>query len=117
MKNIFSGGHFMQFNHSKLKAARSLKGYSIEEMARRVGMDMHAYWRIESGKTQLKVHHLLKIASVLEQSITYFVEENEPISDVINCATELRVLLDRLDEDLKLRYSVLMQSLEDVCSK
>ncbi|OMC86850.1 hypothetical protein BK128_09270 [Viridibacillus sp. FSL H7-0596] len=106
----------MQFNYYKLKAARNLKGYSIEEMARRIGIDVHAYWRIESDKTQLKVHHLLKIATVLEQPISYFVEENEPITDVVNRVTELRVLLERLDDEGKIQYSGLLQSLEVVCS-
>lgn len=105
----------MQFNHYKLKAARYLKGYSVEEMARRVGIDVYAYWRIESGKTQLKVQHFLKIAMVLEQPLTYFVEENELATDVAVRITELHVLLDRLDDEAKVQYSALIQSLESVC--
>jgi len=105
----------MQFNNYKLKAARCLKGYSVEEMARRTGIDVHAYWRIESGKTHLKVHHLLKIATVLEQPLTYFVEENEMTTDVKDRVMELLILFDRLDDEEKAQYSALIQSLESVC--
>lgn len=104
----------MQFNHYKLKAARCLKGYSVEEMARRTGIDSYAYWRIESGKTQLKVQYFLKIAMVLGQPLTYFVEENELAKDVEERVTELRVLLNRLDDEAKVQYSSLIQSLESV---
>lgn len=105
----------MQFNHYKLKSARCLKGYSVEEMARRTGIDTHAYWRIESGKTQLKVKNFLKIAMVLEQPLTYFVEENTLPTDVLDRVSELRVLLNRLDEDGKSQYSSLLQSLDSFC--
>ncbi|WP_438297879.1 helix-turn-helix domain-containing protein [Sporosarcina sp. FA15] len=105
----------MQMNHYKLKAARCLKGYSVEEMARRTGIDLHAYWRIESGKTQLKVQHFLKMATILEQPLSYFVEENILSTDVANRVTELRVLLGRLDEQGKELYSTLIQSLDAVC--
>lgn len=105
----------MQFNHYKLKAARCLKGYSVEEMARRTGIDTHAYWRMESGKTQLKVRHFLKVASILDQPLTYFIEENEVITDVTDRVTELRILLERLDSEGKEQYSALIQSLEAVC--
>lgn len=104
----------MQFNHYKLKAARCLKGYSLEEMARRTGIDTHAYWRMESGKTQLKVQYFLKIATVLEQPLTYFIEENELITDVANLVTELRILLDRLDSEGKEQYLALMKTLDAV---
>lgn len=104
----------MKFNHNKLKAARCLKGYSSEEMARFIGIDTHAYWRIESGKTQLKVNHYLRIAMILEQPLTYFVEENEPSTDVADRVIELRVLLDRLGNDGKKHYSSLIQTLEAV---
>ncbi|MED4400224.1 helix-turn-helix domain-containing protein [Metabacillus fastidiosus] len=105
----------MQFNHYKLKAARCLKGYSVEEMARRTGIDVHAYWRIESGKTQLRVKNFLKIAMILEQPLSYFVEENALSTDVADRVTELRVLLNRLDEDGKSQYLSLLQSLDSFC--
>lgn len=107
----------MQFNHYKLKAARCLKGYSVEEIARRTGIDVYAYWRIESGKTQLKVQHFLKIARALDEPITYFVEENELITDVMDRIIDLHVLLDRLDDDGKDDYSTLIQALEAVSAK
>lgn len=107
----------MQMNHYKLKAARCLKGYSVEEMARRIGIDLHAYWRIESGKTQLKVQHFLRIAMILEQPLTYFVEENELITDVMDHVMKLRILLDRLDSEGKEQYLALIQSLEAFCIK
>lgn len=102
----------MQFNHYKLKAARCLKGYSVEEMARRIGIDHHAYWRLESGKSQLKVHHFLKIATVLEQPVTYFLVENDLITDVEDMVVELLTLLDRLDDEARMRYSFLIGPLE-----
>jgi transcriptional regulator with XRE-family HTH domain len=107
----------MQFNHYKLKAARCLKGYSVEEMARRTGIDVHAYWRIESGKTHLKVQHFLKIATVLGQPLTYFVQENDLITDVTDRVMELLILLNRLDDEGKEQYATLFQSLEAVCIK
>ncbi|MDQ0257087.1 transcriptional regulator with XRE-family HTH domain [Evansella vedderi] len=84
-------------------------------MARRIGIDVHAYWRIESGKTQLKVQSLLKIATVLEQPLTYFVEEAEGITDIKDRVTELLILFDRLDDEARAQYSTLIQSLESVC--
>ncbi|MCG7346081.1 helix-turn-helix domain-containing protein [Sporosarcina sp. ACRSL] len=106
----------MQFNHYKLKAARCLKGYSVEEMARRTGIDTHAYWRMESGKTQLKVQYFLKIATVLNQPLTYFIEESELLSDVTDRVTELRILLDRLDSEGKEQYLALIKTLDTVCT-
>lgn len=105
----------MQFNHHKLKAARCIKGYSVEEVARRMGVDVHAYWRIESGKTQLKVPHFIKIASILDQPLTYFLDENELIIDVTDRVNELSVILERLNGTAKIQYRSLLQSLVAIC--
>lgn len=104
----------MKFNHYKIKAARCLKGYSAEELSRRANMDLHAYWRIESGKTQLKVQHFLKIASALGQPLSYFVEENEATTEIASRVNDLLLMTARLDEQEKQPYTALIQSLEAV---
>lgn len=51
--------------HEQLKAARLAKGWSQEEMARRAGMTLNNYSRIERGVTGTKVSTLERIADVL----------------------------------------------------
>jgi len=101
----------MNFSHSKLKSARAIKGYSIEEVATRIGIDTHAYWRIESGKTQLKVTQFVKIANVLGQPLTYFIEDDELNTEIHDRIKDLELILNRVDPSERANYDKLIRSL------
>ncbi|PRY82877.1 helix-turn-helix domain-containing protein [Alkalibacterium olivapovliticus] len=62
----------LMFDCTKLKEGRVLKGYTLQEVADQRQIDIHAYWRLEKGKTDLKVFHLLKLTDILDQPIEYF---------------------------------------------
>lgn len=101
----------MVFNPLKLKAARHLKGYSSKELARLINLDINAYWRLENGKTQIKMNTLLQVAEVLEQPLKYFVDDSTVSAVIKNKLNELSILLERLQGDEKILYQTLYSQL------
>ncbi len=56
--------------HEQIKAARKAKGWSQEETARRCGMSLNNYARIERGDNGTTIRTLEKIATTLGLKIT-----------------------------------------------
>ena len=56
--------------HEQIKAARKAKGWSQEETARRCGMSLNNYARIERGDNGTTIRTLEKIAALLGLKIT-----------------------------------------------
>ena len=56
---------------------RTLKGWSREEMAEKVGMSANGYAKIERGKTDLQISRLKKIVKVFEIELKDLFNFNE----------------------------------------
>ena len=56
--------------HEQIKAARKAKGWSQEETARRCGMSLNNYARIERGDNGTTIRTMEKIAELLGLKIT-----------------------------------------------
>lgn len=56
--------------HEQIKAARKAKGWSQEETARRCGMSLNNYARIERGDNGTTIRTFEKIATTLGLKIT-----------------------------------------------
>jgi transcriptional regulator with XRE-family HTH domain len=61
---------------TKIRLLRVEKGYSQSYVANQLHMSQISYHKLESGKTELKVKTLLKLARILEVSETYFFDSN-----------------------------------------
>lgn len=59
----------MQTIPKKIKNIRELRNFTQEYMAQQLGMTQAGYSRIESGKTDVSLSQLNKIAEVLEVSL------------------------------------------------
>ncbi len=53
----------------KIKLHRHLKGYSQSYIAYKLGISQYAYWKVESGETDITLSRLRKIAEILEVDI------------------------------------------------
>ncbi|MHA2531071.1 helix-turn-helix domain-containing protein [Enterococcus faecalis] len=56
----------MEFELNRLKAERIAKGYSQEELAKKLGWNRSMYTKRENGAVSLGVDELAKIATALE---------------------------------------------------
>ncbi|MEG2984107.1 MAG: helix-turn-helix transcriptional regulator [Peptostreptococcaceae bacterium] len=59
----------------KLKAERVLKGIKQMDMAQKLGITPQYLSRIESGKVDIKLSTLKKIANILEVPVSDLIEE------------------------------------------
>jgi len=87
----------LKFNYKKLKEARKLKDYTLQDMADRLQIDLHSYWKIEQGKTSLKVNHLFRILAILDKPLEYFTENNSTIDDIYIKIKDVEALLDDIN--------------------
>lgn len=60
---------------NKLKSVRVLKGIKQGEMAEVLGISQQYLSKLESGRVDIKLSMLLKIASILEVPVTELIEE------------------------------------------
>jgi transcriptional regulator with XRE-family HTH domain len=63
--------------YEKLKLIRSLKSWTQEEMANKLGISPQAYAKIERGKTDAKFSRLQQIADVMEIDLPKLLELDE----------------------------------------
>ena len=56
----------MEFELNRLKAERIAKGYSQEELAKKLGWTRSMYTKLENGTVSLGVYELAKISTALE---------------------------------------------------
>ena len=55
----------------RIKAARLDKGYTQDYTAYQLNISQISYYKIESGKTELKVKTILELAKILEVEESY----------------------------------------------
>ncbi|MFP7202392.1 hypothetical protein B5V89_17875 [Heyndrickxia sporothermodurans] len=89
----------LKFNHEKLRAARRGKNYTLQDVADRLQIELHAYWRLEQGQTQLKVDQLLKLIHIFDKPLEYFLEETSTFHEVNDKITDLKILVKKLDHN------------------
>ncbi|QTD38434.1 helix-turn-helix transcriptional regulator [Polaribacter batillariae] len=58
----------------KIRMLRLQKEYTQENIGDFLGIGQVAYYKLESGKTQLKVETLIKLANILEVTPSYLLE-------------------------------------------
>lgn len=72
----------MKFNHNILREARGFRKLTLEEMAKKMDMDLSAYWRLESGKTKVKAEQLIMFMEIFDRPYTYFFESSNPTRSI-----------------------------------
>lgn len=55
---------------------RELKNYSQKYVAERMGISQNAYSKIENNLTQLTIHHVKQLSTILEVPITDLLKDN-----------------------------------------
>ena len=120
----------------KIIALRLKRSYSCENMATGLEITAPAYRKIETGETSLSVERLFKIAEILKQSVSYFLEADENVftqtnndhssgyqyqQKIENFYQENREVYERLiaskDEQIKLLENMLGKRLYQVDSE
>ncbi|MEZ0481707.1 helix-turn-helix domain-containing protein [Planococcus sp. SSTMD024] len=82
----------------KIKDLREARGLSPEELADRLGFAKSTVWAYESGKKQVSVVHLERLADFFEISVDSFLDRNDRTINVdlqnTNFLNEYTVMLD-----------------------
>jgi transcriptional regulator with XRE-family HTH domain len=66
----------------KLAAARAERGWSLQQLADRAGLSPAAIHKIEKSGMTPTIASLMKIAAALGKSVSYFIDESEPLRAV-----------------------------------
>lgn len=56
----------MRFDYNRLKAERIAKGYTIQDMANKLGVSKGTYSKKERGKLPLTIEDFAKITNILD---------------------------------------------------
>ena len=59
---------------AKLKGLRAEKGYSLEEMAEKIGVHRETLRKYESNPSSIEIGTLLKMLDIYDMDTTYFFE-------------------------------------------
>lgn len=82
----------------KIKDLREVRGLSPEELADRLGFAKSTVWAYESGKKQVSVVHLERLADFFEISVDSLLDRNDRTINVdlqnTNFLNEYTVMLD-----------------------
>ncbi len=82
----------------KIKDLREARGLSTEELADRLGFAKSTVWAYESGKKQVSVVHLERLADFFEISVDSLLDRNDRTINVdlqnTNFLNEYTVMLD-----------------------
>ncbi|AUD14856.1 MULTISPECIES: helix-turn-helix domain-containing protein [unclassified Planococcus (in: firmicutes)] len=82
----------------KIKDLREVRGLSPEELADRLGFAKSTVWAYESGKKQVSVVHLERLADFFEISVDSLLDRNDRTINVdlqnANFLNEYTVMLD-----------------------
>lgn|SRR5690606_12268879 len=93
----------MKFDYIKLREARLKRELTLEDMANRMGMDVSAYWRLETGNTKVKAEQLIAFMDFFEKPYSYFFNVNDvPIRTV-------KFIVECLPEKLQTVYHFLKE--------
>jgi transcriptional regulator with XRE-family HTH domain len=66
----------------KLASARAERGWSLQQLADRAGLSPAAIHKIEKSGMTPTIASLMKIAAALGKSVSYFIDESEPLRPV-----------------------------------
>jgi transcriptional regulator with XRE-family HTH domain len=58
----------------RIRSLRLEKEYTQDYVGDRLGMSQKSYHRLENGHSELKVKMLLKLSTILEVDVSYFLE-------------------------------------------
>ena len=101
----------------KIMAFRSKKGYSYQNMSDELAMTPAAYRKIETGETKLSVERLFRIAEILGEKITSFLDAegnvfNQTISDS-STGNQYQQTIENFFQENKELYDKLLASKDD----
>lgn len=88
----------------KIKQLRSIKGWSRQKMADKLGISLTAYGEIERGKTDISITRLQQISDIFEISVPNLLNWNESKafnSIKLNTHDYINYQLSFLDKELK----------------
>ncbi len=77
----------------KLAAVRAERGWSLQQLADRSGVSPAAIHKIEKSGMTPTIASLMKIAAALGKSVSYFIDESEPLRPVTHIRADERQLL------------------------
>jgi transcriptional regulator with XRE-family HTH domain len=66
----------------KVAKARAERGWSLQQLARRAGLSAAAVHKVEKSGITPTIATLMKIAAALGKSVSYFIEESDPLRPV-----------------------------------
>jgi transcriptional regulator with XRE-family HTH domain len=74
----------------KLAVARAERGWSLQQLADRAGLSPAAIHKIEKSGMTPTIASLMKIAAALGKSVSYFIDESEPLRPVTHIRADER---------------------------
>jgi transcriptional regulator with XRE-family HTH domain len=74
----------------KLATARAERGWSLQQLADRAGLSPAAIHKIEKSGMTPTIASLMKIAAALGKSVSYFIDESEPLRPVTHIRSDER---------------------------
>jgi transcriptional regulator with XRE-family HTH domain len=86
----------------KLASARAERGWSLQQLADRSGLSPAAIHKVEKSGMTPTIASLMKIAAALGKSVSYFIDESEPLRPVTHIRAEGRQRLYTSKEGLTL---------------
>src|SRR5437762_11775480 len=78
---------------AKVARARAERGWSLQQLADRSGLSPAAIHKIEKSGMTPTIGSLMKIAAALGKSVSYFIDESEPLRPVTHIRADERALL------------------------
>ena len=77
----------------KLAGARAERGWSLQQLADRSGLSPAAIHKIEKSGMTPTIASLMKLAAALGKSVSYFIDESEPLRPVTHIRPDERARL------------------------
>ncbi|MCE2472066.1 MAG: helix-turn-helix transcriptional regulator [Anaerolineae bacterium] len=62
---------------AKLKLARQMQAFALEELGARTGLDIDLIERYEFGEVKIPIHHLCVLAQAVRQDLRYFLSSDD----------------------------------------
>jgi transcriptional regulator with XRE-family HTH domain len=77
----------------KLAKARAERGWSLQQLATRAGLSPAAVHKIEKGGITPTIATLMKLAAALGKTVSYFIDETDPLRPVTVVRADQRATL------------------------
>ena len=65
----------LEFDKNSIRNARTDSSFTMEEVAKKLNMDLTAYWRLENGKVRVKAEDLPKLMEVFNKNFHFFFKD------------------------------------------